>query len=212
MAVLAMLSMGELSCEDVLGSACEVDIVDDALEHDDDAMHLTFFLWAVPIVFVMGTLLAIGAAKFQRKYLLKAVRDGHVVVAPQGACLLCCCGPAVVYYWEGMSWNFLLGLFIWPCMPLCCWCRTPAPVEHGVFVQPSSLNTHSVQPKDICGSPVQVAMLGSSSARSGGDVPIVDAHPVPPKSNTAEAPIVGSPVVGNPIVGVPVHESNKSSQ
>jgi len=127
------------------------------------------------LVNALGTCAAFARAHDLRRKTLAAARRGEAVQPPEGCCLLWCCGAAAVYYWEGVSPNCLITHFVFPYYALCCWEKSPLPMENGVMVTvpPSAPVVQAVpgQPPALLGHPVQVAkVLGPPGAGSyGGD-------------------------------------------
>jgi len=70
----------------------------------------------------------------KRSEVLQAAASGQPVAPPDGCCLLFCCGGPAIYVWEGCSPSFFITCCFWAWFPLCCWNKTPYPLDNGIMV------------------------------------------------------------------------------
>eukprot|EP00429_Kryptoperidinium_foliaceum_P044538 CAMPEP_0176107856 /NCGR_PEP_ID=MMETSP0120_2-20121206/54134_1 /TAXON_ID=160619 /ORGANISM="Kryptoperidinium foliaceum, Strain CCMP 1326" /LENGTH=221 /DNA_ID=CAMNT_0017442001 /DNA_START=60 /DNA_END=724 /DNA_ORIENTATION=+ len=150
-------------------------------ESDTSVSLYLIVVLVIGLVNALGTCAAFVKAHDLRRKTLAAARRGETVQPPEGCCLLCCCGPAAVYYWEGVSPNCLITQFVFAYYALCCWEKSPLPMENGVMVTvpPSAPVVQALavpgQPPALVGHPVQVANVlgppgaGSKAAKVGAD-------------------------------------------
>lgn len=103
------------------------------------------------VVAVVGISLAVGCSAAwywacnKRSQVLQAAASGQPVSPPDGRCLLFCCGGPAVYVWEGCSPNFFITCCLFQWFPLCCWVKSPYPLDNGLMV----------------GAPTQVGVVGA---------------------------------------------------
>eukprot|EP00747_Dinoflagellata_sp_TGD_P191070 gnl/TRDRNA2_/TRDRNA2_53932_c0_seq2.p1 gnl/TRDRNA2_/TRDRNA2_53932_c0~~gnl/TRDRNA2_/TRDRNA2_53932_c0_seq2.p1 ORF type:complete len:304 (+),score=23.80 gnl/TRDRNA2_/TRDRNA2_53932_c0_seq2:25-912(+) len=132
-------------------------------------LGITLFIW---LAIGVGNVVGFCYAHRKRQEVLEKARSGEPVSPPSNGCVLCCCGPCVVYYWEGCSANLVITCCIWPYFAMCCWNKSPYPMEGGVMVCPPSV---------------------------AGMQPSIVGQYVQPVGQPMGQPVVGQLVVGQPV-------------
>mmetsp|Transcript_112394 Transcript_112394/g.324689 ORF Transcript_112394/g.324689 Transcript_112394/m.324689 type:complete len:178 (+) Transcript_112394:96-629(+) len=148
----------------------------DDYDSSGSADLLSFVLLLFILGNLIGTCAAFAKARELRRNALAAARRGEAVQPPEDCCVLWCCGAAAIYYWEGASANCMITYFIWPYYALCCWEKSPVPLENGIPVAvspppPSVAVVQAVpvhtQPPVLLGHAVQVSKVPGQTGLAG---------------------------------------------
>lgn len=148
-----------------------------------------FVVWSFIALSCVGRVVAYARAHVLRQRVIAAARRGEVVSPPDNCLLLWCCGPQAIYYWEGCSVNFAIALLLLPYYALCCWSKTPAPLENGAPVvalpppAPPVVLVGACTPSGVDAKAFAMATASPAPA----EVPVVLAQAVPQSTKGEDA-------------------------